>query len=140
MERLVDILVAKNIHPSHQRLKILDILLNSMEHPSVNYIYERLSKEMPVISKATIYNTLKTFVEKGLVNTLTITPEETRYDYNRMPHHHLLCRVCGRVLDVDVQCIYAEENEIAGHRIEEIHGYFKGICKDCIDKVNGKDH
>jgi len=132
MEDLIKILQSKNIHPSHQRIKILEILENNEDHMNVNMIYEELLKEIPTISKTTVYNTLNAFAEKGLVHCLTITPEEMRYDYRLKPHHHLLCKQCGRIIDVDVQCPYADVMEIDGHRIEEIQGYFKGTCRECL--------
>lgn len=132
MEDLIKILQSRNIHPSHQRIKILEILEKNEDHMNVNMIYEELLKEIPTISKTTVYNTLSTFAEKGLVHCLTITPEEMRYDYRANPHHHLLCTRCGRIIDVDVQCRYADTMEIDGHCIEEIQGYFKGICRECL--------
>jgi len=134
MEMLIKKLTSKNIQPSHQRIKILEILEGSCDHPNVSTIFDLLCKEMPTISKTTIYNTLNTFVEKGLVSSLTITPEELRYDCITMPHHHLLCKKCGRIIDVEVQCGFAAKQEINGHKIEEVQGYFKGICRDCLEK------
>jgi Fe2+ or Zn2+ uptake regulation protein len=134
MEELIKILQSKNIHPSHQRIKILEILEKNKDHMNVNMIYDELLKEIPTISKTTVYNTLSAFAEKGLVHCLTITPEEMRYDYKTKPHHHLLCTRCGRIIDVDVQCPYADTMEIDGHSIEEIQGYFKGTCKECLSR------
>lgn len=138
-ELLLRTLVSKNIQPSHQRIKILEILANTKNHPNVNMIYDELSREMPTISKTTIYNTLNAFIEKGLISSLTITPEELRYDYDIRPHHHLLCRQCGAIIDIDVQCTYAEKREINGHKIEEIQGYFKGICRNCLGTTESKE-
>jgi Fe2+ or Zn2+ uptake regulation protein len=132
MENIIKILQKYNIQPSHQRIKILEILDKKREHMNVNMIYDELSKEIPTISKTTIYNTVNAFVEKGLVNCLTITPEEARYDFDITPHHHLLCKKCGKIIDVHVKCPYTESMEIDGHRIEEIQGYFKGVCKECL--------
>lgn len=132
MDTLIDRLQKNNIQPSFQRIKILEILDKKREHMNVNLIFEEVSKEIPTISKTTIYNSLKTFVEKGIIQCLTIVPEEIRYDFETAPHHHLLCKRCGRIFDVSVSCIYAETKEIEGHAIEEVHGYFKGVCKECL--------
>nr|MBP9561759.1 transcriptional repressor [Syntrophorhabdaceae bacterium] len=115
METILEKLQQNNIQPSFQRIKILEILDRKREHMNVNLIYEELIKEIPTISKTTIYNALKTFVEKGIVQCLTITPEEVRYDLETTPHHHLLCKRCGRIIDVNVCCIYTETMEINGH-------------------------
>ena len=132
MKNLIKILQSKNIHPSYQRLKILEILEKNKEHMNVNMIYEELLKEIPTISKTTVYNTLSTFSTKGLVHCLTITPEEMKYDYRAKPHHHFLCTRCGVIIDVDVRCPYADTMEIDGHSIEDIQGYFKGTCRECL--------
>ncbi len=137
MEKLIKKLLSKNIQPSHQRIKILEILEENLEHPNASMIFELLCREMPTISKTTVYNTLNTFVEKGLVSSLTIMSEELRYDGITAPHHHFLCNKCGRIIDVDVKCGFAEKLEIYGHKIEEVQGYFKGICKTCLE--NKKD-
>ena len=101
-------------------------------------IYEYLTREIPTISKTTIYNTLNALLEKGIIHAITITGTETRYDFKNFPHHHFLCSRCGRVIDIDIKCPYVEKKEFDGHRIEEIHGYFKGICKQCLKKKGEK--
>lgn len=132
METILEKLQMHKIQPSFQRIKILELLNTKKEHMNVNMIYEELLNTIPTISKTTVYNTLKAFVEKGIIQCLTIVPEEMRFDINTTPHHHLFCKKCGKVLDINVHCQYADTMEIEGHMIEEIHGYFKGICKDCL--------
>lgn len=134
MNELVVILSQKGIQPSVQRLKILEALISERNHPNATMLYEKLLEEMPTISKTTIYNTLSAFVDKGLVSQLTITPEEVRYDGETRPHHHLLCRQCGAIFDVEVRCDVAARLEIDGHKVDEVHGYFRGICRDCRSK------
>jgi Fur family peroxide stress response transcriptional regulator len=134
MEQLKEILQDKGLKPTFQRLRILGYLQKHRTHPTVEMIYEDLVREIPTISKTTIYNTLDTFLNKGIIHAVTITGTETRYDYESFVHHHFLCRRCGRVMDVDIQCPYMEKKQINGHRIEELHGYFKGICKECLKK------
>lgn len=136
MEELLNILSRQGIQPSFQRMKILEALLTRRDHPTVLSIYEDVSKEVPTISKTTVYNTLSTFTEKGLVTALTVSSEESRYDVETYPHHHLVCKQCGAILDINICCEYAVKSEVEGHRVEEVHGYFKGICRDCI--VSGK--
>ena len=120
------------LKPTYQRLKILEYLGKHEVHPTVEMIHQALIRDIPTISKTTIYNTLNALLDKGIIHALTITGTETRYDYKGIPHHHFLCRKCGRVIDIAIQCPYVEKKEVAGHRIEELHGYFKGICKECL--------
>jgi len=138
MEELKALLKEKGIKPTYQRLKILEYFSNNLNnHPTVEMVYEKLLKEIPTLSLTTVYNTLNNFLEKRLVFGVTITGTEVRYDFNTDYHHHFLCKKCGQIIDIDLKCAYAEGEKriISGHRIEEVHGYFKGICKDCSKNV-----
>jgi Fe2+ or Zn2+ uptake regulation protein len=137
IETLKNILKEKGIKPTYQRLKILDYMSqNIRNHPTVDMIYAELAKEIPTISMTTVYNTLSTFIEKGLVCGVTITGTEVRYDFNTESHHHFLCKKCGQIKDIDIPCsLAAKKGELVdGHRLEEIHGYFKGTCRDCLER------
>jgi Fe2+ or Zn2+ uptake regulation protein len=131
-ERPMDALVSRGMNPSYQRVRILGHLMQRRDHPTVGMLYETLSREVPTLARATVYNTLNALVESGLVTALTIKSAETHYDFKREPHHHFLCKQCGSILDIDVRCRYADAGEVEGHRVEDIHGYFKGTCKNCL--------
>lgn len=134
MKSIQDLMESKGISYSYQRCKILQILMGRKDHPTVDMIYKDMLKEMPGVSKTTIYNTLDVFIEKKLINELTITADEARYDYDTSPHHHFLCKKCGKVTDVNIACPHVEKKQIGGNIIEEIHGYLKGVCKGCSNK------
>jgi len=125
-------LVESGLNPSFQRIRILEHMLGRLDHPTVSMVHDSLIREMPMLAKATVYNTLNAFVEKGLAIALTITSEECRYDCRREAHHHFLCKRCGSILDIEIRCKYAGVGEVMGHRVEDIHGYFKGTCKTCL--------
>jgi len=120
-----------NIKPTFQRLCVLEYLEQNPIHPTVDMIYADLVKKMPTMSRTTVYNTLNLLLESGLASPITITGTEVRYEITTPQHHHFLCRKCNRIYDLDVQCPLCSNNEIEGHQIQEIHGYFKGICKNC---------
>lgn len=134
--RLKELLVSKGIHPTQQRMKILQYLQRPGRHPTADDIYRDLVKEMPAMSKTTVYNTVHTFLEKGIVTGIMITGTEVRFDAETGAHHHFLCESCGRILDLNVTCPNCAREEIAGHRIKELHGYFKGVCASCRKKEN----
>ncbi len=141
MEKIKTLLEEKGIKPTYQRLKILEYLSNNLNnHPTVEMVYEKLLNDIPTLSLTTVYNTLNNFLEKRLVFGVTITGTEVRYDFNTGYHHHFLCKECGQIIDIDLKCAYAEGEKgiISGHRIDEIHGYFKGICKDCSESEGKK--
>jgi len=134
MKASKELLEARGLRPTYPRLKILEYLEKHENHPTVEMIYDDLVKKIPTISRTTIYNTLNALLEKKIIYSITITGTETRYDHRDVPHHHLLCKRCGKIIDVDIKCPYVEDKEIDGHRIEERYGYFKGICKECLKK------
>ena len=134
MEKYKQILVDSGIKPTYQRIKILEYLDKHHNHPTVEMIYAALYKKVPTLSKTTVYNTLDVLRKFDLVDILTITETETRFEYVHHPHHHFYCRHCGKILDINVNCAYQEQMSVEGHKIEAIHGYFKGICKDCLLK------
>jgi len=132
------LLASKGLNASLQRIRILEHLMGRMDHPTVNMVYAALAEELPTLSKATVYNALNVLVDKGLLTALTITSEKARYDFKREPHHHFLCKHCGSILDVKVKCTYADVAEVEGHRVEDIHGYFKGTCKKCVQEAGNR--
>ena len=140
MEIFNNMLKDKEIKPTYQRLKILEYMCdNTKSHPTVEMIYEKLSKNIPTMSLTTVYNTLNALLEKGLVSAVTITGTEARFDINASSHHHFLCKECGKIIDVNVECPFAMgQKSISGLRIEEVHGYFKGTCADCLERKSNK--
>jgi len=95
-------LTTNNIKPSIQRLKVYEYLYNNKTHPTVDNIYINLVEEIPTLSKTTVYNTLKLFVDNGIVKAITIEDNEVRYDAFMENHAHFKCDVCGIIYDVEV--------------------------------------
>jgi Fe2+ or Zn2+ uptake regulation protein len=138
IDSLKDVLESHGLRPSHQRLRILGYLRDHPgSHPTVEGIHAALSEEMPTLALATVYNTLNALQDRGLVSGVTITGSKIRYHLVTAPHHHLLCRKCGKIIDLEVGCAFAtgKRKSFKGHRIEEVHGYFKGICEACSAKT-----
>ncbi len=135
MDNYVQILREKGIKVTPQRLEILRFLDLHHTHPSADEIYMELKKENPALSKTTVYNTIQSLKEHGLLQSLNVDSHEARFDSVINNHHHLLCTECGDVIDIEVECPFTRKRMISGgHRIDEVHGYFKGVCKDCIAK------
>lgn len=124
----------KNIQPSIHRLKIYQYLISTLGHPTAEEIFNALIKEVPTLSKTTVYNTMRYFLEKGIVSDLTISENEVRYDVNTTPHAHFRCVRCGRIFDVDLEKHCWDMKEINGNKILKQQVYLIGICKDCLEK------
>jgi Fe2+ or Zn2+ uptake regulation protein len=139
LEAIKAILKAAGINPTYQRLRILKYLKENKTHSSADMIYKALLKEIPTISKATVYNTLDILLKKRLATPVIISGTETRFDGNTSWHSHFLCEECGSIIDLDIRCEYLEKKDVEGHQINQIHSYLKGICRDCLQKMERKD-
>lgn len=134
VENIGQYLVSKTIRPSLQRIKILEYLLKRRNHPTVEMIYNDLIVDMPTLSKTTIYNTLKLFVDKAVVIVINIEDNETRYDADTSIHGHFKCVKCDGVFDFSVQSKSLQFAGIEGFSIDEHHIYLKGMCRVCKSK------
>ena len=132
-----DILTGHDIKPSPQRLAIMDYLMHSCTHPTIDEMHTSLVRQMPTLSKTTIYNTLRTFVEHGAAQMLTINEKTTCYDADTEPHAHFICERCNKVIDLyhGTEDIFPKCETMHGHLIKSMQVYYKGICKDCKTKL-----
>ena len=134
------LLIDNGIKPTFQRVKILEYIYNHKKHQTAEMIYAGLVDNISTLSKTTVYNTLQHLGDHGLVHALTISGSESRFDSVINPHHHFLCKTCGDIIDIDIECPNARKVESAGgHRIDEVHGYFKGVCASCLKKLKKGD-
>ncbi len=122
-------LKSHDIKVSYQRAQIYKYLLKYKNHPTVDMIYKALINDIPSLSKTTIYNTLKLFVDKKLVNVINIEDNETRYDADTTFHGHFKCKKCNKIYDIRLEkpMIIDFEN----YSVDEYHFYIKGVCSEC---------
>lgn len=137
MGGLKDLLESKGVKPSYQRLRILEYIMKKNTHPSVDTIYKALYKKIPTLSKTTIYNTLSLFEKKRIVGSVTILDNELRYDFLKEPHAHFLCLECKVVYDIYLESDLMYKDFIEGHRVNDSHIHFRGICKKCLENASG---
>ena len=97
---LVQLLKEKGILPSAHRVAVAEHVLYTDEHPSADQVWKAVQKRFPVISRATVYNTLNTFVEKGLLRALQIAEGRVVFDPKLDKHHHFLDEHTGKIHDV----------------------------------------
>ncbi|WP_300329869.1 Fur family transcriptional regulator [Fusobacterium sp.] len=127
------------IKPSYQRMQIYKFLLENRIHPTVDTIYKALCDDIPTLSKTTIYNTLNTFVEKGIISVIVIEENETRYEANMQLHGHFKCTECGQIYDIFLDTDPLDLTQLKNFKIKEKHIYFKGICEHCLKKATDKN-
>ena len=129
-------LARKMIRPSIQRVKVFDYLMKNPGHPTVDQIYRDLHKEIPTLSKTTIYNTLDLFAGAGLVRILNIEDNEIRYDIIVENHGHFKCKQCGSIYNFSIDVNSLSTDDLAGFQIVDRNVYFKGICPQCLININ----
>lgn len=134
IENVSEYLKDHGIKPSYQRMRVFQYLLDYNNHPTVDTIYKALCPELPTLSKTTVYNTLNLFVEKGIANVVIIEENETRYDLVTKTHGHFKCQECNTVYDVEFREANFQGDFLENCKIDEKHFYFKGVCKNCINK------
>lgn len=88
------------ILPTAQRLEIAAILLEKPQHLSADQIIDQLRLSGSAVSKATVYNTLKLFSERGLVKEVMVDPVRKFYDSTTHPHHHFYNVDTGQLADI----------------------------------------
>jgi Fe2+ or Zn2+ uptake regulation protein len=134
LEKYVKILKENDLKITSQRLIVLQYLDKNCTHPTADQIYTDLKTNNPSLSKTTVYNALDALQKHGIIQVITISGSELRYDINHGMHHHFYCKKCGNIIDIEISCPNVEKMSEYGHKVEEIHGYIKGICKNCLKK------
>ncbi len=121
-----------------QRIAILQALLQSDRHPSVEMVYRQVSALFPTTSLATVYKTVNLLKEIGEVLEIPLAAGRNRYDGNKpFPHPHLICNSCNSVIDPEVSLLGPLKDEVAqatGYRITSHQVQLFGICPACQQK------
>lgn len=134
LEGAADLLRRNKVHVTAQRLAVL-AAVSRRPHATADDIAEAARAEIGVISRQAVYDTLGLLTEKGLIRRIQPAGSPARYE-DRIDdnHHHLICRTCGRMADVDcavgaAPCLTPAD--AAGYEIDEAEVVYWGRCPDC---------
>lgn len=119
-----------------QRFAVLEYLTRAAGHPTADQIAAEINRRFPRASRATVYNALKALRDAGLVREVATEEALTRYESNVEPHHHFVCRVCGKIEDVPPEA-FAAPARVAlegGHEVETFEVVLRGRCAACARK------
>jgi Fur family transcriptional regulator, peroxide stress response regulator len=122
---------------THQRLVIFKELSRMHEHPTPESLYDRVKKKLPSLSLATVYNSVKTFAEHGLVREVSVHHGMLRFDGNTKPHHHLVCVECKRIEDIeeeDFEPVKLKKPLPRGFAVHRVSVEVLGLCRNCRQK------
>ena len=107
-ESVAHLLRSHGINPTHQRIEIGYALFENPQHPSADDILAMVNARHTETSKATVYNTLKLFLEKGMVRELIVDPNKVFYDPNTSVHHHFYDVASGKLTDIPAAGVHIE--------------------------------
>ena len=123
-----------NTRYSKQRECILRVLGETDTHPTANYVYEMVRREIPNISLGTVYRNLSKLTEEGAIIKLVSEDTCERYDARVTPHYHITCKSCGAVGDIFIDYDKSLDERAAALYRGEVDGHdimFFGICDKC---------
>lgn len=118
-----------------QRIAIANYLKGNTYHPTAARIYDDLKPQHPSMSMATVYNTLNTMVELGLVHEHKLSKDQVHYDPDLSPHHHFICRECKTVIDIPesgpLPKVVRDFQSKTKNRVDSASLVLTGICTHC---------
>ena len=118
-----------------QRLETYRELLLAQDHPTAEVLHRRLRERLPSVSLDTVYRTLSTLVDHGLINRVETKESLARFEVAGAVHHHLICRRCGQIMDF--QWPVMDETSLPDEirswgQIDQKSVVVYGICQSCL--------
>ncbi len=128
-----DLCRQKGIPLTVQRVAIFKAVLQRDDHPTADQVFEMVKQRIPQLSRTTVYRVLDALAELGLVQRVFPTGT-ARFDGNVRRHHHLVCRLCGKIIDLEDQTLDQlplPTSELGGFEIDDFSIHFAGSCAAC---------
>jgi len=125
---------AAGLKITHQRTLIYRELLQQPDHPTAEALHKRIVREVPSISLDTVYRTLATLEQHRLVSRIQTAESQARFEAVIVPHHHLICSCCKKVLDIEwpeFDQIELPENVRNWGTINSKNAVMYGTCTAC---------
>jgi Fur family peroxide stress response transcriptional regulator len=118
-----------------QRRTVLEVLTSRHDHPTVDQLFTAVAVRMPDVSRATVYRSLETLGELGLLRRVEHPGSAVRFDGNTTPHHHFLCNRCGAIEDLPLEAVRGHDGlafvEAGAKVADEIAVSVRGLCERC---------
>jgi Fur family peroxide stress response transcriptional regulator len=117
-----------------QRRLIYRALVETTDHPTAESVYLKIRAKAPRLSLATVYRNLRLFAEAGIIDEVATGSSFARFDGNKRPHHHLICRRCGSVTDFYSETLdrfTPAKKSVEGFEIQSAKMNLFGVCVRC---------
>lgn len=128
----------QNRRYSKQREAVLNAVMGADIHPTAEWVYETVRKDLPSISLGTVYRNLKLLTREGRIQEVILNDNITRYDGNTTEHFHCICDSCGKILDVELEAEKVWDNltdQIDHFIVQGQNVEFYGLCEVCAEKL-----
>jgi Fe2+ or Zn2+ uptake regulation protein len=130
-----ELLRQRGIQVTAQRLAVFRVV-TAQPHIAADAVAEAVRTEIGAISLQSVYDALSVLVAEKLIRRIQPAGSPARFETRVGDnHHHLICRICGRVVDVDcavgdAPCLTAKDDQ--GYEIDEAEVAYWGRCPDCV--------
>lgn len=133
--QIMQILRDAKVRPSVHRMAVLEYVSNRRTHPTAEEVFGALSVDFPTVSRTTVYNSLHTLVDAGVLRELDIEGTSTRYDLAlQVPHSHFRCTGCGTIYDMALP-EGIDRMVTPGFKVDATDLFFAGVCPECLAKT-----
>jgi len=131
----------RGLRVTPQRLAVLRAVSDA-PHATADAVAETVEGEIGSISVQAVYDALAALTEKGLLRRIQPAGSSARYETRVGDnHHHLICRVCNRMVDIDCALGEAPCLTVAddfGYEVDEAEVIYWGRCPDCVAATAGE--
>jgi len=122
-----------NMRLTPQRIEVLKMIAGTTSHPDADMVYSKVKEIMPTISLDTVYRTLTSLEDLGLIFKVDNQLPKARYDADLRPHCHFICVKCGSVHDIFIENIIEAPKESFNYgEVLQTNIQVKGICNKCL--------
>ncbi len=116
-----------------QRYAVLEYLAQRAVHATAEEIFRAINRRDPRASRATVYNSLRSLEQAGLVREVVSGGTAARYDASLHRHHHFLCEKCGAVEDIPWFELLSPAGAVSlgAREVRHYDVVFRGVCESC---------
>jgi Fe2+ or Zn2+ uptake regulation protein len=123
----VKLLRERGIQPSAQRVAVGAYVLDTLDHPSADQVFAHVRRGFPMLSRATVYNTLNLFVANGLLRALVVAEGKILFDPNMEPHHHFIDESSGAIVDVPWGALEVRQTGTLPFDVRDVQLVLRGV-------------
>jgi len=132
---------AEGLPVTVQRRAIFELLMDRTDHPTADQVWDAARVRMPGVSRTTVYRVLDMFVRLGLIVKTPHLGSAVRFDPRTERHHHLVCTMCDRVVDVEskrLDGVTLPDPTALGFEVEDFSVHMRGTCAACRRRRRGR--